>query len=84
MIGLSRRKLGEIAIFYSGKYVCELINERLIIEARRMILSSDLSIKEIATHLRFEDVFYFSRKFKQVTGETATDFRQRNRPPGAE
>ena len=75
MIGLSRRKLGEIAIFYSGKYVCELINERLIIEARRMILSSDLSIKEIAYELGVDDQSYFSKVFKKLTGLTPIDFK---------
>lgn len=53
----------------------QLIQQRISIEAKRLLKSSDLSIKEIAFELGFSDHAYFSNFFKAQTGITPTDFR---------
>ncbi|GAB4055856.1 helix-turn-helix domain-containing protein [Spirosoma litoris] len=59
----------------SGKTAIEHIHERLILEAKRRLLHTDFSAKEIAWQLGFEDGAYFHRFFKRLTGETPTTFR---------
>ncbi|WP_232073858.1 AraC family transcriptional regulator [Spirosoma aureum] len=59
----------------SGKTAIEHIHERLVLEAKRRLLHTDLSAKEIAWQLGFEDGAYFHRFFKRLTGETPTTFR---------
>ena len=59
----------------SGKTAIEHIHERLVLEAKRRLLHTDYSAKEIAWQLGFEDVAYFHRFFKRLTGETPTNFR---------
>ncbi|WP_420573367.1 AraC family transcriptional regulator [Kordia sp.] len=53
-----------------------VITDRIILEAKRMLLTPDLSVNEIANHLGYEDYSYFSRLFKQKTNQTPSEFRR--------
>lgn len=53
----------------------QLIQQRIILEARRLLKSTGLSVKEIAFELGFMDHAYFSNFFKTQTGISPTDFR---------
>ncbi|GAA4443613.1 helix-turn-helix domain-containing protein [Ravibacter arvi] len=55
----------------------ELIRQRVLLEAKRLLQSTDLSIKEIAFELGFVDHAYFSNFFKSQTGATPTGFREK-------
>lgn len=59
----------------SGKTAIEHIHERLVLEAKRLLLHTDLSAKEIAWQLGFEDAAYFHRFFKRLAGDTPANFR---------
>jgi AraC-like DNA-binding protein len=58
-----------------GKTAKELIQQRIIIEAKRLGLHTALSTKEIAFSLGFEDPSHFSRFFKNADGSSFSDFR---------
>jgi AraC family transcriptional activator of pobA len=60
----------------SGKSASEIIHERMILESKRLLYHSDLSIKEIATKLNYEDPAYFNRFFKKHEGVTPVVFRE--------
>lgn len=51
------------------------IQDRIMVEARRLIRYSDRPMKDIAEELGFEDVQTFSRFFKTQEGASPTDFR---------
>jgi AraC family transcriptional regulator, transcriptional activator of pobA len=53
----------------------QVIRERLLLEAKRLLLHSDLSVSEIAYHLSFEDPSYFARFFRKHTGQAPAEFR---------
>lgn len=53
----------------------KLIHQRIVIEAKRLLLSTDKSIKEIAFDLGFSDHAYFSNFFKYQTEFTPSQFR---------
>ncbi len=53
----------------------KLIQQRVLLEAKRLLQTSDLSIKEIAFELGFVDHAYFSNFFKAQAGITPTQFR---------
>lgn len=55
----------------------QLIQQRVLLEAKRLLQSSDFSIKEIAFQLGFVDHAYFSNFFKSQTGATPTHFREK-------
>lgn len=62
--------------FY-GKTPSQLIQERVILEAKKLIHLTYKNFKEIASLLNFEDEHYFSRYFKKNTGITPTLFRKK-------
>lgn len=53
----------------------QLIQQRVLLEAKCMLQSTDISIKEIAFELGFVDHAYFSNFFKSQTNSTPTEFR---------
>lgn len=61
---------------YFKKPPSHLINERLILEAKKELHLTRKSIKEIAYMLHFEDEFYFSRVFKKFTKVSPQAFRE--------
>ena len=54
----------------------ELINNRIILEAKRLLRYSVLSVKEIAFRLGFEDPSYFAKFFKRMVKQSPADYRE--------
>ena len=75
-MNLSLYQLNEITKTTLGKITSELINERIMLEAKRYLLATPDQIKDIADHLGYEDVSYFIRFFKKHAGYTPEVFRQ--------
>ena len=63
----------------SGKSTKELVTERVMIEATRLLRFTDRTIGEVAWQTGFSDPLYFSRAFKRHTGEPPTAYRDRAR-----
>jgi AraC-like DNA-binding protein/mannose-6-phosphate isomerase-like protein (cupin superfamily) len=62
-----------------GQTAGDLIQQRILLEAQRLLLYSTTTAKEIAYSLGFNDPAYFSRFFKQHTAYTPDEFRARLR-----
>lgn len=60
-----------------GKPAGEVIRDRVLLEAKRLLVNVDISIAEIAYKLSFTDHSHFSKFFKKETGETPDEFRKR-------
>lgn len=75
MLNLRATCLNEITKKTTGITAGELIRNRVIKEAKKLLYGSDLSTKEIAYDLGFQDPAYFSRFFKKYTNQTLSDFR---------
>ena len=71
--------LNEISKQLSGITAGEHIRNRVILEAQRYLYNTDLSAKEIAYKLGFEDPHYFSRFFKKYTSQTPSEFKEVSR-----
>lgn len=56
----------------------EIIKDRIILEAKRLLIYTSLTAKEIAYQLGYEDPAYFNRTFVQKVGSTISDFRKNN------
>lgn len=55
----------------------KIIHERIIAESKRLILYTELSVKEIGDIMGFEDSSTFSRFFKKMTNESIKEFRDK-------
>ncbi|REC50314.1 AraC family transcriptional regulator [Chryseobacterium pennipullorum] len=60
-----------------GKTPTQLINERIILESKKLLHLTYRSIKEIAAELGFTDEFYFSRYFKKSVGCSPKKYREK-------
>lgn len=76
MLNLSAYQLNSILKAALGKTCSEVINDQIILEAKRCILATSNQINETAYRLGYEDVSYFIRFFKRHTGYSPDTFRQ--------
>lgn len=60
---------------YFGKTPSQLIQDRVILEAKRQLHLTSKSIKEIAYAMHFNDEYYFSRYFKKCVGMSPLHYR---------
>ncbi|MDX9882748.1 MAG: helix-turn-helix domain-containing protein [Prolixibacteraceae bacterium] len=79
MLNMNPSCLNEVSKKATGITAGEMIRNKVIGEAKRMLYASDLSGKEIAFELGFDDPAYFSRFFKKYTGQTLKHFRDLSR-----
>jgi AraC family transcriptional activator of pobA len=76
-LALNANSLYQIVKQYSGLSPKSFIINRLMLEARRRIYyGQNMSIKELAFDLGFNDPEYFSRLFKKVNGRPISSFVQ--------
>lgn len=77
-LNITTEKLNEICKEYYGISPKKIILDKKITESKRLLHFSDLSVKEIAFQLGFEDSSYFSRIFKQRTRLSPSDFKNKS------
>ncbi|RYY38939.1 MAG: helix-turn-helix domain-containing protein [Chitinophagaceae bacterium] len=59
-----------------GKTAGDLIRERVLLEAKRLLTGADLTVAAVADRLHFEDASYFGRFFRKYEGSTPEQFRK--------
>ena len=60
---------------YTGLSPRQYCLQLKMMRAKELLLSTNLSVKEISYELGFESIHYFSRMFKQKTGKSPVEFR---------
>lgn len=78
LLNISTVYLNEVVKKVTGMSTALYIKGEVVLQAKRMLVHTSLSVKEIADRLGFDDYAYFSRLFSQTTGVCPTEFRQRN------
>lgn len=73
---VSSDKLNYVVKSVSGSCPSEMIRTRLLLEAKRWLLHSEKSVKEIAYQLNFQDHAYFNRWFKKHENCSPGAFRK--------
>jgi AraC family transcriptional regulator, transcriptional activator of pobA len=73
-LALTTNSLYRLVKEYSGTSPKDFLTNRLMMEAQRKLRYSNLSVKELAYELGFNDPDYFSRLFKKSTGKSVSDF----------
>ncbi len=77
LLYITPKALAKITKSHFHKTLSSLINERIIIEAKRELYLTDKTVKEIAYELGYEDEYYFSRFFK-VNAEVSPQMYREN------
>ena len=74
-LNVAVRTLNKCVNECSQKSPLAFINDRIILESKRMVRYTSLMIKEIAYKLGYDDPSYFVKFFKRQTGYLPSDFR---------
>ncbi|HEY4650374.1 MAG TPA: helix-turn-helix transcriptional regulator [Pontibacter sp.] len=74
-LDITPKHLNNLCRQYLHTSVADMQNARLLLESKRLLYFSSLSVKEIAYKLGFEDASYFVRFFKRLAGTTPMQFR---------
>ncbi len=74
-LNITPNYLNSLCQKFFNKTVSEIIKERIVLEAKRLLMHSRLTISEISYKLGFNDNSYFGRYFKKATGLTPNKFR---------
>lgn len=77
-LNISAPYLNECVKTTTGHPVSYHIQQRVILEAKRLLYHSNKSVKEIAGGLGYDDYSYFTRLFVKITGMTPLAFRTKN------
>jgi AraC-like DNA-binding protein len=77
--GYSQRHFRRLFFQAHGKTPGQTQIEARIDRAKKLLMDSVLNITEIAFSLKYENVFYFSRQFRQVTGLSPVNFRRQRK-----
>lgn len=72
--------LNEIVSSAMGISAKQYIQNKVVEEAKRLLVYTELPISEIAFELHFSTVSYFVRCFRQCTGETPLSYRKEHKP----
>ena len=75
-LGKSVKQLDKLAKDNSGESVKELVDNRVLLETKRLLAFSQHSISEIAAQLRFNEATNMTKFFKRHTDISPKDFRQ--------
>jgi AraC family transcriptional regulator, transcriptional activator of pobA len=73
-LSVSTNNLYNIVKEFSGVSPKEFITNRLMLEAQRKLFYSEITVKELAYELGFNDPDYFSKLFKKTTGRNVRQF----------
>jgi len=75
-LSVQARALNTVSRKFTDKSAGEMIQERVILEAKRSLYHEAKTIKEICFELGFEDPAYFTRFFKKHTGFSPLQFKE--------
>ncbi|NNE77781.1 MAG: helix-turn-helix domain-containing protein [Pricia sp.] len=77
ILQITPTKLNEICKVAGQKNASDFILDRILLAAKRNLMFSNMSNKEIAFRLGFNDPSYFSRFFRNKTGLSPSRFRRK-------
>ncbi|MDH6250317.1 AraC family transcriptional activator of pobA [Chryseobacterium sp. H1D6B] len=79
MLNISSGYLTEVIHEATGRSALYWIQQEILVEAKRLLFFTHLSIKEIAHELGYQDHAYFTRLFSKLEGRPPSGFRDKSR-----
>jgi len=74
-LGVTVARLRNACLKVAAAPPLRLVHERMLLEAKRALVYSSMTVAEVAYHLGFEDPAYFSRFFAKAEGQSPRAFR---------
>lgn len=74
---VSLRKLNVVCHKYHGATCSGVLHDRIILEAKKLLVHTDKSVKEVMFALNYKDAAYFNRFFKKQTGLSPSAYQEK-------
>lgn len=74
-LGISAAHLNALCRRFCQQSALQIINQRVLLEAKRCLIYTNMTVSQVADTLGFSDPAYFSRFFKRHTGLPPREFR---------
>ena len=74
-VGISVAHLNTVCRELSGQSALQIIHQRLLLEAKRLLIYTPMTVSGVADNLGFADPAYFSRFFRRLSGTSPSVFR---------
>ncbi len=78
-LGVSARTLNRATERVAGRTVKQLVDERIVLEAKRLLVHTSLAVDAVAERLGFDDPSNFVKYFRRLAGTTPSALRNRER-----
>ena len=75
MLSITANHLTQLVKQITGKTTNEILQEKNILEIKRQLLYTNLTVTEIASQMNFADQSYLTKYFKKCTGQTPLQYR---------
>ena len=75
LLCVSPKYLSSVVHLVSGKYATDWINQYVVLEAKTLLRSDGVSIKDVSNRLHFANQSFFAKYFKQHTGYTPKEYK---------
>lgn len=75
-LGVTVNHLNDVVREELGAAAGEMIRQRRLLDAKRLLLHSSMSVSEICFHLGFKDPSYFGRFFRRYENRSPAEFRK--------
>lgn len=76
-LGITPAYLNTLARRFTGQTAQGVVHERVLLEAKRQLIYTTMTVSQISDNLGFSEAAYFSRFFKRLTGMPPREFRNR-------
>ena len=77
MLAITPNHLTQTVNRLTGKPSSQIVKSKLVLEIKRLLVHTNLTVTEIAIALNFSDQSYFAKFFKRETGESPLQYRNR-------
>jgi len=78
-LNISEKQLNDLCNRFFNRSLKKILKDRLMLEARKLLISSEMSISEISYKLNYDDNSYFNKVFRNEIGLTPKKFRDIHR-----
>ncbi len=78
MLAITPNHLTQMVKQIMGKTSVEILQQKTVVEIKRLLIHTDLNVSEISDYMNFPDLSYFTKYFKKIAGLSPLAYRKKH------